>query len=134
MTWTPGYPAVCSWHQRSNSSWVPADPERGSCAVLKGPGSKVARVMGTGVSMGGGGGTHAYGGTNLMLTAFIPSLSFWNKVEKVNQVESPRGTEGRRLRTEGQGTSGGSKGGQVWGLQGSTAAVSHLGCRAGSGC
>lgn len=36
VTRTPGYPAVCSWHQRSNSSWVPAAPERGGRAVPQG--------------------------------------------------------------------------------------------------
>lgn len=28
VTWTPGYPAVCSWHQRSSSSWEPAAPRK----------------------------------------------------------------------------------------------------------
>lgn len=28
VTWTPGYPAVCSRHQRSSSFWVPAGRER----------------------------------------------------------------------------------------------------------
>lgn len=65
MTWTPGYPAVCSWHQRSNSSWVPADPERGRCAVPQGPGSKGAWSLGTEVSLGGAGRAHPFWGRQL---------------------------------------------------------------------
>lgn len=37
VTWTPGYPAVCSWHQRSSSSWVPTNPGREGCAVSQAP-------------------------------------------------------------------------------------------------
>lgn len=36
MTWTPGKPAVCSWHQCRSSS-VPADPKRAEPGCAQGP-------------------------------------------------------------------------------------------------
>lgn len=115
VTWTPGYPAVCSWHQRSSSSWVPTDPGREGCAVSQAPlARRKGPVLGVCMGEGGGAGAQPCQGTSLTLRQHLlhPSILIWKKKKKKSPGGIQSGNEeseisashmeGSGLRTEGQ--------------------------------
>lgn len=103
VTWTPGYPAVCSWHQRSSSSWEPAAPRKRRLHLYPGHPSPQREPS---CWLRGLLGSQKQGPTptepqpnNVSSTSFIPIFSlekkiFWrNKVKSLLATERPAGCE-----------------------------------------
>ena len=88
VTWTPGYPAVCSWHQRSSSSWEPTAPRKRRLRWYPGHPSPQTEpscwLWGLYGSQKQGPTPTEHQPKNVSSTSFIPIFSFEKKVIKTS--------------------------------------------------